>query len=71
MKTTQGGHRVGFVYKDPPNLLKFSQFPPESWISTGRPIFVEPSSTVNLLENVPFGSLALVCLVITFPVVDY
>jgi hypothetical protein len=71
MKTSQGGHKVKFAYEDPPKFLKISQFTPESWISTSRPIFVEPSSTVNLLENVPIGSLTLVCPVITFLAVDY
>ncbi|PVF96960.1 Nrap protein [Serendipita vermifera] len=43
MKTTDGHHK----------------YPPETWTSSGEPIFIDPSSTFNLLEGVPYGSLCL------------
>ncbi|KAG8814643.1 hypothetical protein FRC17_001031, partial [Serendipita sp. 399] len=35
------------------------KFDPEAWISTENPVFLDPSSTVNILEAVPSGSLDL------------
>ncbi|KIM24893.1 hypothetical protein M408DRAFT_316966 [Serendipita vermifera MAFF 305830] len=43
MKTVAGEHK----------------FPPSSWLSTKRPVFIDPTSTINLLEGVPLGSLNL------------
>jgi len=62
LKTT-GGHRVRFcvcwIY-----VLKLThtmrQFSPEEYRDNHEAVFVESSSTVNLLAGVPLGSLDLV-----------